>query len=124
MKNTEYLELIEKYPHLTSDGFGVNMDYANGLSREIFAQEREDLKRQLKNFELCLDWLEKNPHLAGKWNAHYWKDQVQDAYKPSHPGYFHIPRGVFILAALFRGYKVTKIECSTDAWVSAGDENI
>jgi|WetSurMetagenome_2_1015567.scaffolds.fasta_scaffold18861_2 hypothetical protein len=123
MKNDEYLELIENHPQLTSEGFGVNMDYANGLSkREYFAQEREGLKRQLANFELCLEWLEKNPQLEGKWNAHYWKDRVQDAYKPDHPEYFYIPRGVFILAALYRAYKVTRMRRSTDAWIKVRKE--
>jgi hypothetical protein len=61
-----------------TDGFGVNMENANGLSRQAyFAQEREDLKGQLDNFELCLRWLDENSHLDGKWNAHYWKDRVQ-----------------------------------------------
>jgi hypothetical protein len=99
------------------------MDYANGMSkREFFAQEREGLRRQLANFGLCLEWLEKNPHLDGKWNAHYWKDRVQDAYKAAHPGYFHIPRGVFILVALHRGYEVTRIRGSADAWIGQREE--
>jgi hypothetical protein len=43
---------------------------------------------------------------------------VQDTYKPAHPGYFHIPRGVFILAALYKGYRVTRMRGSMDAWIS------
>ena len=121
MNTDEYLELIEKYPNLTSEGFGVNMDNANGLSRQAyFSQEREDLKGQLARFELCVEWLEDYPICEG-WNAHYWKDQVQFYYKPDHPGYFHIPRGAFILAALYRGIPVTKMHGSTDAWIGGSE---
>jgi hypothetical protein len=121
MKKDEFLEILEKYPNLTSEGFGVNMEYSDGFSRKgYFALRRDELKRQLENFELCVDWLDKNPHLEGKRNAHYWKDRVQDAYRRSYPGYFHIPRGVFILAALCRGYEVTRMRGGTDAWVCEG----
>jgi hypothetical protein len=123
MKINEYLQLIKKYPNLTAHGFGVNMENANGLSRQaFFAMEREELKRQLANFRLCLEWLAENPLVEGGRNAHYWKDRVQDDYKPVHPIYFHIPRGVFILAALYRGYKVTRLRGSSDAWIGKREE--
>jgi len=123
MKKNEFLEIVEKYPNLTSWGFGVNMENANGLSRQAyFAKEREELKGQLASFELCLEWLEENPRLEGRQNAHYWKDRVQDDYKPVHLGYFHIPRGVFILAALYWGYEVTRMQGSTDAWIEDREE--
>ncbi len=118
MEHEEYIQLIEKYPQLTCEGFGVNMDYANGLSHEdYFALRRDELKGEPENFELCLDWLYKHP-IEGKRNAHYWKDRVQFFHKPSHPGYFHIGRGVFILAALYFGLDVRKMRGSTDAWIS------
>lgn len=110
MNQQEYLELIEKHPNLTTEGFGA--------TEGNFALRRNELKGQLENFELCVEWLDKNPHLEGRRNAHYWKDRVQDDYKPSHPGYFHIPRGVFILASLYRGLTAENMTGSTDAWIS------
>lgn len=118
MKQANYLKLIEKHPEITSEGLGVNMDYANGLSQEdYFALRRDELKVQLDKFELCLDWLEQHP-IEGKRNAHYWKDRIQQEYQPEHSGYFHIPRGTFILAALYEGLSVEKMTGSTDAWIS------
>jgi hypothetical protein len=118
MEKNDFLETVEKYPQLTCEGYGVNMDYSNGLSHEdYFTLRRDELKGHLENFELCLDWLDKHP-IEGKRNAHYWKDRVQDAYKPEHHNYFHIPRGVFVLAALYKGYRVTRMQGSTDAWIS------
>ena len=69
-------------------------------------QEREDLKGQREKFELCLRWLDENPNLEGKRRAHYLKDRVQNELSP----HSHIPRGVFILAALYRGYRGHKNE--------------
>lgn len=121
MKHDEFEKLIEKYLELTTWGFGVNMEYSEGLSRpEYLTREHEKLKEQLRNFELCVEWLGDYPICEG-WNAHYWKDQVQSHYKPDHPGYFHIARGVFILAALHQGYEAEKMAGSTDAWVRGGE---
>ena len=51
-------------------------------------------------------------------SAHYYKDLVQDAYKAEHSGYFHIDRGVFILAAIHYGLDVEKYKGDPDAWIS------
>jgi len=85
MKRDEFEKLIEKYPELTTWGYGVNVQYAEGQSRsEYHAQEHEGLKTQLENFELCLEWLDKNPRLEGRRNAHYWKDRVQSEMRPEN----------------------------------------
>ena len=99
------------------------MDWAEGLSREeYFAKEREDLKGQQGNFERCLAWLDEHPHIEGKRSAHALKDEIQFNYRLDVYGHHHIPRGVFILAALYRGYKVTKMEGSSNAWIEEREE--
>lgn len=118
MNHQEYQALCSQHPTLTSEGFGVNMEYAEGLSREEYlAVRRRELEEAFQEFSYCVDWLQTHD-IEGKWNAHYWKDQVQSEFHPKDGSYFHIPRGVFILAALSRGFKVRKIPESTDAWIS------
>jgi hypothetical protein len=119
MNNEQYQALCNQHTALTSEGFGVNMKYAEGLSREEYlAVRRRELQEALEEFNLCVTWLQRND-IEGKWNAHYWKDQVQRDCRPPEAMYFHIPRGAFILAALSRGLEVRQMDESTDAWISA-----
>jgi hypothetical protein len=114
MNYTEYLELIEKYRRITAEGMGVNVPYTTGRARQ-------ELKESFAEFQLCLKWLDEH-HISAGYSAHYWKDQVQNAYKQENPGYFHISRGVFILAALHHGIPARKIKGSTDAWIGKREE--
>ena len=75
----------------------------------------------VREFELCSMWLHMNVIENGL-NAHYWKDQVQRDCRPPEAMYFHIPRGVFILAALHSGLEVRQMDESMDAWISAERE--
>jgi hypothetical protein len=85
--------------------------------KDYHALKREELKDHFREFQISLEWLKKNALPSGKCGAHYYREQVQFACKPAHPGYFHIPRGVFILAALQKGYWVRKMKGSSDAWI-------
>lgn len=118
MTNHEYQALCSQYPALTSEGFGVDMTYAGGKTQQkLFEARRRELMGAVREYNLCSMWLHMNTIENGQ-NAHYWKDQVQSEFHPKDGSYFHIPRGVFILAALSRGFKVRKIPESTDAWIS------
>jgi hypothetical protein len=114
MNYTEYLELIEKYPNVTSEGIGVNVPYTTGRARQ-------ELKESFAEFQLCLKWLDEH-HISAGYSAQHWKGQVQNAYKQENPGYFHISRGVFILAALLKGIPARKIKGSRDAWIGKREE--
>lgn len=56
--------------------------------------------------------------MQGERNPHYWKDSVRDAHSPRS----HIPRGVLVLAALYRGYRVRKMQGIPDAWIEEREE--
>lgn len=122
MTNQQYQALCSQHPTLTSEGFGVDMKYADGRPhQEYFRERRRELEQAFQEFSQCLQWLQRNT-IEGKWNAHYWKDQVQRDCRPPDAEYFHIPRGVFILAALYSGFKVRPMDESTDAWISVAKE--
>ncbi len=84
MTNQEYQALCSKYPDLTFEGFGVNMEHAEGKTyQEYFAMRRRELEEAFQEFSYCLEWLQTHD-IDGKQSAHHLKDKVQFTCVPPH----------------------------------------
>ena len=118
MKKDEFLELIEKHPNLTVEGFGVEMKYRPGRTEEsVFAECRQQLKDLYKEFLLCSEYLEAHPDWKEGINSHHLKDFVQDWAHTEHQWRTYIPQGAMILAACYAGLTVLKCESRVDGRV-------
>jgi len=115
MTDDRYLKLIEKYPELTADGFGIEFDKDLNMGYgEQFAMRRQALIDAKDAFIACWDWIE-SYLLLEKYEAtyalkhrveHWLRDKGKDMY---------VPQGAFILAAYFLGMEVERIAGSTNA---------
>ena len=127
MNNSEFLELIEKHPNLTVEGFGVSMSnelrkssYEKRPSRSeesVFAESRQQLKDLYKEFLLCSEYLETHPDWKEGINSHHLKDLVQDWAHTEHLWRTYIPQGAMILAAHYAGLTVHKCGSRVDGRV-------
>jgi len=115
MNNNEYLELIEKYPELTTHGFGVETQYEELPYDELFEVKRQELKDAYQEFLYCCKWIEANPDFDGKRIAYHWKHEVENWLQKDHIKPDYIGQGVFILAAIHMGYPIRRSPQSTGA---------
>lgn len=116
MNQEEYLEFIEKHPKITTHGFGVDADPHTKISyEELFKEKREELKDSFQEFQYCCDWINLNPNFDGKVHAYHWKHRVQEWLEANEMRPSYIAQGVFILAAMYLGYKVRKMKNDTCA---------
>jgi hypothetical protein len=110
MTHENFDKLLERYPEITSEGFGTPI--------ALFELRRQELREAYTEWLLCVQWLLEH-ELEGEDTAESLKDRVRIESKLDHP----IPRGSFILAALYLGCVVETIQGSTDALIcfSYGD---
>jgi hypothetical protein len=84
-------------------------------SRRCTSRSGNELLKSHQEFELCCQWIQDNPDLEGKRNAYHWKHSVENWLRPNNIKPDYISQGVFILAAIYMGYKIHRIKKSTGA---------
>ncbi len=107
MEETEYLALVEKYPALTWNGFGIQIVPDEHLTdSETYLMRRGQLRQCHAEFEYCCQWITDNPELPGKLSSYNWKHRVENWLRGNKMQPDYIPAGVFTLAAIYMGYRV------------------
>lgn len=125
MTRNEYLSLIDEYPDLLVNGFGVPQ--AGNLSpsafREAWLREREALKEAQKEFAYCCAYLMEHPELKGRRTSFHWKHVVEEWLRRKKITPDSVPEGVFLLAAYHMGYHVERIFGSRGAVIAPRGED-
>ena len=114
---TEYEELIEKYPGISTHGLGIQVDPRSGLTyEEQFENERRALLRWYQEFLFARRWMEAQGTLRPRRAACFWKVDIANAYGN------RVPDGIVILAAASLGYRIHRIRGSLGARI--GDKTM
>jgi hypothetical protein len=116
MNNEEYLELVEKHPCLTNQGFGV--DPVNG---ESFEAAREELKKSYRAFCYAWDFFQCQEEVRPGRAACHWKVDIENDLTAQKID-IYMPQGAVILAALYLGYKVRRIRGSVGGRIGKREE--
>jgi len=99
-----YKKIIEKHPEITSDGYGIGSQPLTESARKIqYESSRKDLIGYQGAFETSLQWSDQNPNFARNRTSTGLKHEAERKF----PG-IYIPNGVFILAALHRGFQIAE----------------
>ena len=102
MTNSEISKILHQEPQLSLFGF----------SRGDNQKEREEIFHHIKELDACCDWLEpmrKNKHVNRRRSSYTYKHMVE-----VETG-LYIPNGVFIVAAIHRGFKFERTIRGTNA---------
>ena len=120
MEIKEYHKLIDQNPELTTDGFGVNTDRykTEAELRAAFIRDREEIYTKCQEFQSCVDFLTENPHIAEYKHSYNLKHDVEQWIEDSGQRRPWIPQGVFILSAIYMGYKIRREPGWHGAWFS------
>ncbi len=108
-----------QHPTLTAHGFGVSIDPNRPCGelkkQNLLEQARQELLDAHLPFEYCCQWIDENPELPDKRTSYHWKHQVENWLRANHYNPDYIGEGVFTLAAIYKGYKIHRIQDSTGA---------
>ena len=116
MANEQYIEMIEKYPNLTIEGFGIEVQQGTKLThQELWDQKRQELKDAHQEFEYCCQWIGDFYDLVPRNGAYHLKHQVEKWLQQKQLKPDYIAEGVFILAAVHSGYRIRRVKHSTGA---------
>ncbi len=116
MTNEQYLNLIEKHPEVTSNGFGIEYNENSGLTvEECWEIKRQELKNAHREFEYCCQAIAEFPHYISKHSAYHLKHCVEEWLRREYSKDVYIPQGVFMLAAIYMGYNVRRIARTINA---------
>ena len=123
MNNQEYLHLIEKYPNLTTHGFGVEIDRTSGMSyRATFDEAREELNQFYPGFEEACSWLAAQGTVNPGRAVCFWKGDLENHLSLMNKK-IRVPRGVVMLAAIYLGYNLRRFYNSCGAKIGTKAKN-
>ncbi len=103
-----YMKLVNQHPLITATGYGLDEDYIDGTLDydQKFDYERGYLYTLKPQFDHCIAYLDAHQKLDLDRTTYYHKHEVERWLT----GKDYIPQGVFIIAALSKGYQIKKID--------------
>ncbi len=124
MNKEEYLQLIEQHPKLTMYGFGIDHSTPQLMGDGTqFELARQELRDGYQEFLYCCQWIELNPKLSGRETSYNWKHRVSGWLANQNIRANYIGEGIFIIAAIHKGYKIHKMRKSIGVRFSKPEES-
>jgi hypothetical protein len=109
MDQTSYKELVESLPMITADGIGIEVDFWDiRLEEDVWQGKRQQLLSAHQEFEYCCEWIGDFYDLLWRRSACHLKHLVENRLVERHLKPDHILEGVFIVAAIYSGYRVRR----------------
>jgi hypothetical protein len=104
---TNYEKTILENPAITADGYGIICPEPSTFEErmEEVKKSRAELADYGPAFHKCLEWLETHASFNRKSNSYGLKHQVERYFRDKGESVY-VPNGVFILAALSKGYSI------------------